>query len=216
MTMDPKTSDVKRPYDVSGRRLRAEQTRRAIVDAARELLLSEGYAGTTVVRVAAACQVSVESVYKRFAGKPELVRAVVENALEGDGPTPAEERSDALTATDALTLLRGWARLTVEVAPRVAPVLLLVRDAAALDPALTALAASLDAARRSRMATNARRLVRIGGLRPGVRTAEVADVLWTFSSPELYDLLVRRRGWPVTRYGDFVARGLVAQLAATS
>src|SRR4051794_5357922 len=157
-TMDPKTTQVKRRYDGSGRRAQAERTRAALIDAARELLLSEGYGATTVARVAAACQVSVESVYKRFGGKPGLVRAVVDNALRGVGPVSAEERSDALPVTDPEALLRGWGRLAAEVVPQVAPVLLLVRAAAAHDPEVATLGAELDEARRARMTANARRL----------------------------------------------------------
>ncbi len=36
--------------------------------------------------------------------------------------------------------------------------------------------------------------------------------MWTFSSPELYDLLVQRSGWDLEAYGAFVADGLIAAL----
>jgi hypothetical protein len=38
-----------------------------------------------------------------------------------------------------------------------------------------------------------------------------ADVLWTYSSPELFDLLVLRSGWTI-RYGAFVTDGITAQV----
>jgi hypothetical protein len=62
------------------------------------------------------------------------------------------------------------------------------------------------------MTANAHRLADEGHLRDGVDPTAAADVLWTLSSPELYDLLVRHRGWDVERYGDFVAEGILAQL----
>lgn len=37
-------------------------------------------------------------------------------------------------------------------------------------------------------------------------------MLWSYSSPELYELLVLRRGWPPDRYGRFVADGMIAAL----
>jgi hypothetical protein len=37
-------------------------------------------------------------------------------------------------------------------------------------------------------------------------------VLWTYSSPELYELLVIRRGWSVERYGRFIADSMIAAL----
>ena len=42
------------------------------------------------------------------------------------------------------------------------------------------------------------------------------DVLWTYSSPELYELLVLRRGWSVERYGRFIADAMIAALLPTS
>jgi AcrR family transcriptional regulator len=203
---------VKRVYDASGRQAQAALNREAILDAARALLLGSGYAATTIPDVARAAGVSVELVYKRFGGKPGLVSALVERALEGAGPVPAEQRSDALPATDARQLIREWGRLTAEVAPRVAPMLLLARAAAAHDPELESLAERLDAARRTRMTANARRLHRSGQLRPGVTVKVAADVLWTYSSPELFDLLVLRSGWAIVRYGAFVTDGITAQV----
>ena len=102
--------------------------------------------------------------------------------------------------------------LAMEVAPRVAPVLLLVRDAAASDPELARLQAEMDAARLTRMTHNARTLLKGGHLRRGITLDEAADVLWTYSSPELYDMLVIRRGWAVERYGRFIADAMIAAL----
>jgi hypothetical protein len=102
----------------------------------------------------------------------------------------------------------------MEVAPRVAPVLLLVRDAAASDPELARLQAEMDAARLTRMTHNARTLLKGGHLRRGINLDEAADVLWTYSSPELYEMLVVRRGWEVERYGRFIADAMIAALLA--
>jgi hypothetical protein len=41
---------------------------------------------------------------------------------------------------------------------------------------------------------------------------QAADILWTYSSPELYELLVIRRGWPAEQYGRFVGQALTAAL----
>lgn len=203
---------VKRSYDASRRRDRAAQVRAALIDAAHAMLVTQGYAGTTIPKIAQACGTSVEAVYKRFPGKPALVRAVVEMALRGAGPTAAEARSDALDPDDLRQLLRGWGKLAAEVAPRVAPVLLLLRAAAEQDAQLTSLAAELDANRWARMKKNAQRLAEAGHLPEGLSVAQATDVLWTYSSPELYDLLVQRSGWDLERYGAFISQGIAAQL----
>src|SRR3954447_3685903 len=115
-----------RRYDSSGRRDKAARTREAIIDAALARFLAEGYGPTTVSAIAADVGVSDHTIYKSFGGKPGLVRAIRARALEGDGPVPAERRSDEIQSSeaDARTILEAWGTLTAEVAPKVAPVLL--------------------------------------------------------------------------------------------
>jgi hypothetical protein len=36
--------------------------------------------------------------------------------------------------------------------------------------------------------------------------------MWTYSSPELYELLVLNRRWPAGRYGAFIADAMIAAL----
>lgn len=205
---------VKRRYDGSARRAHAERVRKTLVDTAREMLLRDGYAATTIPKLAQACGVSAESVYQRFGAKPALVRAVVTQALQGVGPVAAETRSDALAAADLTSILRGWGQLAAEVAPRVVPILLLVHAAAAYDPELAVLERELDDNRRTRMTDNARRMAAAGHLPDGLPLEQAGDILWTYSSPQIYDLLVIRSGWTFDRYADFIAAGVAAHLHA--
>jgi AcrR family transcriptional regulator len=203
-----------RRYDATRRRERARLVQAGIVAAAEARFLSDGYAATTIATIAADAGVSVDTIYKRFGGKPGLIRAVHERALEGEGPVAAETRSDALQTSemDPRAIVRGWGALSSEVAPRVAPVLLLVRDAAAADPELRRLQHELEDARLDRMTHNARTLHAGGHLRRGITLEHAAEVLWTYSSPELFELLVTRRGWTPARFGGFIAEAMIAAL----
>lgn len=186
----------------------------AVLDAAERLFLARGYAATTIAAVAVAADVSAETVYKRFGGKAGLVRAIFERALAGSGPVPAYRRSDAVQdhASDARSLIHGIGPLLVEVIRRGAPFVLLVRSAAATDTEAAALIEEIDRERLGRMERNARRLLALPGVRPGVTLAQARDVFWTYSSPELYELLVVRRGWSPEEYGDFAVRAMGAAL----
>jgi AcrR family transcriptional regulator len=207
-------STSKRRYDSPRRAEQARQTRAAVADAAQRLFLRDGFAATTIMAVAAEARVSVETIYKAFGGKPGLVRAICDRALAGAGPVPAEIRSDKLQLTepDPREIIRGWGRLTAEVAPRVAPIALLMRAAEAADPEAGGLRAELDASRLRRMTSNARNLARAGHLRDGITAEQAGEVMWTYSSPELYELLVLRLGWPTGRYGAFIADAMIAAL----
>ncbi len=205
--------DVKpRRYDASRRRAQAQRTQQAIVDAARHRFLRDGYAATTIASIAADADASPDTLYKSFGGKPGLLRAMCADALKGAGPVPAEQRSDVMQTTekDPATVLRGLGTLTAEIAPRIAPLLLLLATAADGDPVLAELQADLERDRLARMTQVARTLAANTPLRRTV--PETADILWTYSSPELYDLLVLTRRWTSERYGDFVGESLVDAL----
>ncbi|MEY2444332.1 MAG: hypothetical protein QOE00_912 [Ilumatobacteraceae bacterium] len=206
--------NVRRPYN-SGRRLEhARQNQVALLDAALRRFAEQGYTATTIESIATDAGVSEATIYKTYGGKPGLVRALCLRALGGQGPIPAEQRSDALRTSEAdpRKVIEGWGRLTAEVAPRVAPILLLLRDAADGDPAAAQLRKELDRNRLARMTDNARYLVEGGHVRPGVRLAYASEVLWTYSSPELFELLVRGRHWSLRKYGRFIAEAIANAL----
>ena len=153
-------------------------------------------------------------VYKAFASKPGLVRALWDTGLAGEPPVHAEIRADAVssTETDARLIIANWAKLATEVAPRVAPLLLLVRTAAATDPEMQKLKDQLDLERLARMAHNADALGHGGHLREGVTRDQARDVLFTYTTPEIYELLVLRQGWSLDDFARFIRQGIAAAL----
>jgi AcrR family transcriptional regulator len=214
MTAKREESKARRRYDGSGRQVHARARREAILDHAQNRFLAHGYLATTVESIAAAAGVSAAMVYKTYGGKAGLVRELCARALAGEGPVPAHARSDAMreATDDPRVVVREWARLLTEVSPRFSPLLLLLAAAAEGDRDAAAVHAELDADRLQRMALNAEYLRERGHLRTGVSVEEARDVLWLVSSPELYELLVVVRGWPVERFGEFCATTMVAAL----
>lgn len=204
----------KRRYNSSGRREQARRTRAAVLRHAERLFLQQGYAGTTIAAIAAEAGVSVETVYKAFGGKAGLVRAIYERGLTGTGHVPAYQRSDEMRAreTDPEAIMREWGLLTAEVAAQVTPIRLLMRSASATDPEMATLLEDSDAERLDRMLHHARFLQERGYLRDSVPLAEAADILWTCSSAELYELLVMKRGWSLQRFAHYVAGLMIASL----
>jgi hypothetical protein len=70
----------------------------------------------------------------------------------------------------------------------------------------------LESQRLARMAHNAEALARGGHLREGITRQMARDLLFTYSAPEIYELLVLRRGWSVDDFAEFIRRGIVAAL----
>ncbi len=156
----------------------------------------------------------MDTAHKAFGGKAGLARAIYERGLAGQGPVPAPQRSDQMQRGehDPRTVVHRWGMFSTEVAPLVAPVHLLIREAAATDPDMAALLADSNRARRERMRHNAQTLAERGDLRAGLTVPDATDVLWTYSSPELYELLVLHCGWDLTRYGQFLGDAIASAL----
>jgi hypothetical protein len=76
------------------------------------------------------------------------------------------------------------------------------------------LKADLDMQRLERMTHNAHNLAAAGHLRPEFSEEAAGEIMWTYSSPELFELLVLIRGWPLERYGAFIAEAMIAALLA--
>ncbi|WP_194088065.1 TetR/AcrR family transcriptional regulator [Cryobacterium sp. HLT2-28] len=203
-----------RPYDSSRRREQARHNREAIVVAARQRFLNVGFTATTIASIAADAGTSADTIYKSFGGKAGLLRAMCTDALKGEGTIPAEQRSDAMQAAEAdpRRMLRGLGAFTTEVAPRIAPLLLLLSTTAEVDPSMAQLRADFDTARLTRMTHVAQGLASKFQLRLGLSVDEAAEIMWVYSSPELYSLLVLTRGWRPERYGEFVGESLVDAL----
>jgi AcrR family transcriptional regulator len=213
--MDPMMTEVKTPraYNSAGRRESAARTRERILVEAESLFLSLGYAQTTVAAIAEASGVSVETIYKRWRNKTGLLAALRDRALAGSGDVPAEERSDAMREATAAVedIIDEWARLQVEVMPRVAPLLLLLRGAAVSSPDAQRLLDETAADRMKRMLHHGEFLLRHGHLRDGT-AQRAADVMFAYTAPDLYEILVLTQHWNLDEYGAFIARGLKAEL----
>jgi hypothetical protein len=87
--------------------------------------------------------------------------------------------------------------------PRAAPVQLLARDAGAADADAAGVYAQTRAEMLHGMTLFARNLHQTGQLQ--VSANEARDLLWTYFSAEVYELLVLERGWSTKRYGRFLA-----------
>ena len=207
--------DVKprRHYDSTGRREQARRSRWTVLETARRMFLEGGYAATTVGAIATEAGVSVETVYKAFGNKPGLLKAVFDVAVVGDDePVPMLERDLVRrieNEPDPRQKLLMYGEHLTQSAPRSVPVQLLIRAAAASDPGVAAIWDEMAEERLIGMSQFARHLHEGGHLRAGVFVDEARDILWTYNSAELFDLLVLQRDWPPEKYGRWIAEALI-------
>jgi AcrR family transcriptional regulator len=205
--MTPMPGPVKRRYDATRRREAAARTRSAILDAARELFTERGYTATPVTAIAERAGVALDTVYASVGRKPELARLLIEAAISGTGQAvPAEQRDyvrAVRTAPDAAAKIATYAAAVTAIAPRLAPVLGIIQQAARAEPELSRLWDQIA----ERRAANMRRFVADLATAAPLRLDrdQAADIVWATNSAEMYQLLVGQRGWSPQRYERFLA-----------
>ncbi|HEY6794106.1 MAG TPA: helix-turn-helix domain-containing protein, partial [Kineosporiaceae bacterium] len=159
----------KRRYDATGRRVSAERTRAAVLHAARDLFARRGYAGTSVVEIARAAGVSVDTLYASVGRKPQLLLAVHDMQLaEGDTPVEAGQRDyvrQIRAAPTAAEKIAAYAAALSRVLPRTVPLHLALRAAGETDPACREAYAGVTERRAANMRLFAQDLRGTGELR---------------------------------------------------
>jgi AcrR family transcriptional regulator len=205
-----------RRYDSSRRRAQAELTRRDILDAAQRRFEQDGYAATTMEAIAAEAGVALKTVYKGFATKSGLLRALWNHLLRGGrDEVPVGEQEwyrGILEEPDPERQLRLTARRSCEVKVRIAGVLEVIRSAAPIDADIGALWGRIETEFHANQRAIVESLDAKGALAPGLDVERGADILWTLNHPNQWQLLVSQRGWTPEEYERWFADLACAQL----
>ena len=207
-----------REYESAVREEQARVTRRRILDAADRLLVGGGYSSMTIARLAAEAGVSPQTVYNSVGGKAQVVKAVYDVRLAGDDePVPIGDRPEfraIVEASTAAECLRRYAGLGQLFWVRVGPLLSALPAGEGGDPVLTDLMTTTDGERRSGNDHLVRHLADRFGLPAGWSVERAVDLVWTLTSPQVADLLIRRCGWSVEAWGAWVTAALVRDLTS--
>jgi len=187
-----------------------------MLNAGRRRFLRDGFAATTMPAIAADAGVSVQLLYKTFANKPGLLKALFDVAVVGDAhATPLGERESVravIAEPDPRRKIEMFAALCAEIVPRAAPIQLLAREAAGTDPEIAAIYAQMRSERLTGFTAFAAHLEEHQYLSSEVSVSAAADLLWTYNSPELYELLVLERRWSIENYQAHIAIAVCATL----
>jgi AcrR family transcriptional regulator len=204
---------VKRRYHSPKRERQAQQTREQIVEAARRLFASDGFANTTVESIAREAGVSVQTVYASVGSKRGIVLALLD-WMEVEGGNE-ELRRELEASKDPRRQLRAIVRFNRQLFERGQDVLKVVMVARA-DPDVGAFGREGEVRRREGQAVWVREWAEAGVLRPNLDEGEVADILWALTGPELYWLFVVDCGWPGSRFEKWLFETLETQLYGTA
>jgi AcrR family transcriptional regulator len=204
------------PEAVKQEQARTRLARRAVIGSARALFLERGYAATTIEAISGLAEVPQATVYRLFASKVGILKALLDTSIGGDDqPVTVQDRPEVASLfdeTDPTTLVTGFVGVASAINQRTNDLYTVLVEAARSDPAAAGLLDELEQQRARGQRGIARTLDRTGALRHGLRERDAADLIHALMSPEVYRLLVADRGWTPERYEDWLATTLTQQL----
>ena len=210
------TSQPQKRYASQVRDEQARRTRRAIVTAAHDLFLAQGYAATTIDGIAEAAHVSRRTVFNSVGGKVALLKLALDWAIVGDDePIPLIDRpaiKAILAEPDPRKALLLWVQSVTDTAARTAPLGEVLIAAADIDPAAAELLAEASRNRMLGATLFIRYLASLDGLAAGLTEQHAAELCWALTDGHLYRLLVAQRGWSTADFNRRLYNSLAAAL----
>jgi AcrR family transcriptional regulator len=188
------------------------QTRRRVLEAARELFIDHGYAGTTVTAVADRAGVSPETIYLSLGGKRGLLEGVME--ITGPHESAAEdeawwqmvaelpaaaERLDRMVEYSCRILARTW------------PIHAIIRGAADKEAFAKELSQQLLDERLFLQTQRVRSFLSTD-LKAGLSVEAAGERYCALASPELFHLVTRQLGWTPEQHRSWLADLLRVEL----
>ncbi len=194
------------------RQRQAGDTRRRIVDATRQLLQSEGYAGMTIETIGRRAEVSAQSVYAIFKSKTGILIELLDQSSFGVDYEDAVRQ--ARSASDPETRLRLAARVARQIRGAQSATFDLMRGAGVVAPELARLEQNRERLRYEGEEGTITFLREAGRLRPGLDQKTARDIFWMLTGGDVYRMLVRERKWSPQKYQVWLANTLVHSLLA--
>ena len=194
----------------------ARQTRQAVLAAAREMFIAQGYVATTMEQIAERAGVSKPTVFASAGSKRAILGHLHDRALAGDDePVPVASRpwyQEALADPDPRRSLRLHARNVVRMQQRYADLDEVLQMAAAADDELRQLWQITEDQRRTGAGFIVDALLRKGPLKPGLDREAAIDLLWALTASDIFRRLTHHRQWPVRRFVQWLGDTFCEQL----
>ncbi len=212
-----KPKSPKREYDSTRRQAQANETRRQILEAARKLFMERGYAGATVEAIAAEAGVAAQTIYAIFKNKKRILVSLMNvlsaNGIEDNTPMPERAGPQAVSQEhDQRRQLQMFAQVVANNLAQVAVVSEIMVNAAKTERDVDRILQRLNNQRLEHMKFAVQQIAPNGPFRENVDKAYATDIVWTLTSPEIFLLLTRDRGWSKEKYAQWLADTLARVL----
>jgi AcrR family transcriptional regulator len=191
-----------RPPDRPRREEYADQTRAAVIAAARQLFAENGFFQTKVEQIARLSRVSPATVYAQCGGKQGLLRSLMDSWTQA--PTVVESLQESLAAGDAALVMQTLSTAYLQITKQWGDVIRIVIDVAPHDDESGAVLAAAQKRHNRNLTAICRHLENIGALRDDV-DARLATRIITYYYG--IDGLLRTHdvfGWSLERSNEWL------------
>jgi AcrR family transcriptional regulator len=200
-----------RPADRPRREEYADQTRAAVLAAARRLFAENGFFQTKVEQIARVSRVSPATVYAQCGGKQGLLRSLMDSWTQA--PMVVESLQESLAAGDAALVMRTLSTAYLQITKQWGDVIRVVIDVAPHDSESAEVLATAQRRHNRNLTAICRHLGDIGALRDDVDARLASRVITYYYG---IDGLLRTRdvfGWSLERSNEWLlARASAAVL----
>ena len=190
------------PADRPRREEYADQTRAAVIAAARQLFAENGFFQTKVEQIAKLSRVSPATVYAQCGGKQGLLRSLMDSWTQSQ--VVAESYQESLAAADAVLIMQTLSAAYLQITKQWGDVIRVVIDVAPHDGESAAVLATAQKRHNHNLTQICRHLEDIGALRDDV-DARLATRTITYYYG--IDGLLRTRdvfGWSLERSNQWL------------
>jgi len=213
----PKSNSTKRKYDSTRRQAQAGETRRQILEAAHKLFIEHGYAGATIEAIAKEAGVALKTVYAVFKNKRKILVTLlnISSSTSGEENIPMLERAGPKAVSqehDQRRQLHMFAQVIANNLEGAAYISEIMQVAAKTEADVDKMVQNLNKQRWQHMAFAVQQIATNGPLQEKMDEAYATDTVWTLTSPEVFLLLTRDRGWSKEKYAEWLADKLIRAL----
>ena len=191
-----------RPSDRPRREEYPDQTRAAVIDAARRLFAENGFFQTKVEQIAKLSRVSPATVYAQCGGKQGLLRSLMDSWTQA--PLIVESQQKSLAAPDAARVMQTLGTAYLQITKQWGDVIQVVIDVAPHDDASAAVLATAQKRHNRNLTAICRHLEDIGALRDDVNARLASRTITYYYG---IDGLLRARdvfGWSLERSNQWL------------
>lgn len=182
-----------RAYRLGKRAAAAEDTRRRILDAARELIVDGGYHPVSVEEVAQRAGTSRPTVYRHFGSKGDLAEAVAWDILASTGGL--DRLDEARHLPDVVEAFHRFLRENCRLFAEIGEALRITLNVARDEPEVARILDVTYYGRRVESLEHlAGRLDEEGALAPGWTSERATEALMILTNLETFETLTLRRG----------------------